>query len=238
MHRVLAAPDSCLDASTCSSSDCGARVAGSDSSRDRFLISSSHVTRSHQGAKAKHRRFNAGTNSGHSLTTAICESRTARLRASMSAWICSSSAGTAVTSSVQPIVTLLPVSRRAQTQCSATISLGPNSTRRGTPFCSQWAYFQPGRRSIRVSTLARTPAAFKMVSISCALLLSASICSGVHLLSYNQMMMTCTGATRGGRTAPLSSPLTRMAVPMERVVNPHDVCHTWCRSLPPSSPSN
>lgn len=46
----------------------------------------------------------------------------------------------------------------------------------------------------------------------------------------------CTGATRGGRTSPVSSPCTMMHTPMLRVVSPQLFCHTSER--PPSVFSN
>ena len=54
---------------------------------------------------------------------------------------------TALSSSARATVIFSPVSRRAMTHCSFSMSLGPISTRTGTPFISYSANFQPGELS-------------------------------------------------------------------------------------------
>ncbi len=52
-------------------------------------------------------------------------------------------------------------------------------------------------------------------------------------------MTTCTCATRGGTTRPLSSPCVRIITPSERVVKPHEFWNTkqGAFSAPPPAPA-
>ena len=49
--------------------------------------------------------------------------------------------------------------------------------------------------------------------------------SGESLVFGMVTTTACCGATRGGKTNPLSSPCTMMATPMVRVVHPQEFCH-------------
>ena len=53
------------------------------------------------------------------------------------------------------------------------------------------------------------------------------------LVSFLKMgtITTSIGASRGGRTRPLSSECAMMIAPMRRVEEPQDVAHTWSRVL-------
>ena len=85
--------------------------------------------------------------------------------ANMLAWMSSRSLVTAVSSSARGTKVFSPVSRRAMQHWSFSMSLGPISTRRGTPRISYSANFQPGLCSLS-SILARSPAAWRRFSRS------------------------------------------------------------------------
>ena len=93
------------------------------------------------------------------------------------------------------------------------MSLGPISTRRGTPFISYSANFQPGELS-ESSILERTPASFSRSRRAAAASSTPGLCAATG------MTTAWTGATRGGRTRPLSSPWVMMMPPIIRVDTP------------------
>ena len=94
-----------------------------------------------------------------------------------------------------------------------SMSLGPISTRRGTPFISYWAAFQPMDWSLS-SIWARMPAAFRRFSRAAAASSTPSLCWATG------MTMAWMGAMRGGRTRPLLSPWVMMMPPIIRVDTP------------------
>ena len=87
------------------------------------------------------------------------------------------------------------------------------------------------------STSTHIPAAFSTEPISWHIFLISSVSAGVILALMIHTTTTCTGAMRGGRTSPLSSPFTMTITPMDRVVRPHEFCHSYDLSLllPPSA---
>ena len=96
------------------------------------------------------------------------------------------------------------------------MSLGPSSRRRGTPFISYSANFQPADWS-EASILARMPAAFRRF-------MTASLASRTPSLCWaTGMMITWVGAMRGGSTRPLLSPWVMITPPMRRVDTPQEV---------------
>ena len=99
------------------------------------------------------------------------------------------------------------------THCSFSMSLGPISTRTGTPFISYSANFQPGELS-ESSILLRTPAAFSRSRREAA----ASSTPG--LWAATGITTAWVGAIRGGSTKPLSSPWVMMMPPIIRVLTP------------------
>ena len=96
------------------------------------------------------------------------------------------------------------------------MSLGPISTRRGMPFISYSAAFQPMDWS-EASILARRPAAFSRSSRAVAASRTPSLCWATG------MTITWVGAIRGGRTRPLLSPWVMMRPPISRVDTPQEV---------------
>ena len=100
--------------------------------------------------------------------------------------------------------------------CCFSMSLGPISTRRGTPFISYWANFQPGDCSLSSSFTRRSRASSRDFSA-----LAASRTPG--LCWAMGTTTTCTGATAGGSTRPLLSEWVMMQAPMRRVVEPQEV---------------
>mmetsp|Transcript_35149 Transcript_35149/g.89004 ORF Transcript_35149/g.89004 Transcript_35149/m.89004 type:complete len:268 (-) Transcript_35149:864-1667(-) len=196
------------------------------SSLTRFSSSSlaAHPPRAHLPSAM------AALSSSYDLTSTMCASRKAR--ASASSAPCTSSsvlcrcATNADASMGTPIClpSLPGLSRRATTQPPASTSLGPTSTRTGTPFISQWLNFHPGVCRLSASTLTRMPAPLAAASSAA----TASITAG-RSPSFLTMgtMTTCTGAMRGGRRSPLSSPCVMMMPPIMRVDTPHEL---WCTS--------
>ena len=138
----------------------------------------------------------------------------------MLSWTSSRSFFTVSSSSARGTVTFSPVSRRATTHCSFSMSLGPISTRRGTPFISYSANFQPGELS-ESSILERMPAVFSRSRRAAA----ASSTPG--LWAATGMTTAWMGATRGGSTRPLSSPWVMMMPPIIRVETPQLVWWGW-----------
>ena len=116
----------------------------SDSPCVRFLTSSSLSFVSHHGVSTIFLSSSASTNPSQEVTVTTLSLRRFVARASMSACISSHIALARFGRSTSITVSLAPVSRRTTTQWPASMSRGPNSTRRGTPLSSQWLYFQPG----------------------------------------------------------------------------------------------
>jgi hypothetical protein len=77
----------------------------------------------------------------------------------------------------------------------------------------------------RSSSSTRTPLARSWAARSLAAPLSVS--RFIPLMTIGTMT-TWMGATRGGRTRPVSSEWTMTITPIERVVKPHDVCQGIC----------
>mmetsp|Transcript_18116 Transcript_18116/g.54549 ORF Transcript_18116/g.54549 Transcript_18116/m.54549 type:complete len:268 (+) Transcript_18116:5131-5934(+) len=201
----------------------------------RFLMSSSTSSSLHQGASAMWPRPRAAMNSSQVCTSSMQSVKSWAALASMSAWICSSRVGTAVVRSAHDTVDLAPVSRRHSTTHCPSRSRGPTSSLMGTPLSSQKLYFQPGEWWSSRSVSTRTPTSPRALH-SCLTLFWRARRSSVDSLELGMLIpTTCTGATRGGITMPLSSPWIMMATPMERVVKPHEFCHTY--ALPPSGAS-
>ena len=95
------------------------------------------------------------------------------------------------------------------------ISLGPISSRRGTPFISYSANFQPGELS--------ESSIFTRTNFSSRALSSAAFSSTPGLCCAMGTITTWTGATAGGSTRPLSSPWVMMMAPMIREDIPQEV---------------
>ena len=83
--------------------------------------------------------------------------------------------GRSVSNSSRLMKTFSPLSRRTRTHWFFSMSLGPISTRRGTPFISYSAAFQPMDWS-EESILARMPAAFSRSSRALAASRTPSLC--------------------------------------------------------------
>src|SRR5258708_1061865 len=105
------------------------------------------------------------------------------------------------------------------------MSLGPSSTRKGTPRISQSLNFQPGLEPSRSSSVTRM---FAFASSSFTL--RAVPRTAAFSSSFLKMgtMTTWYGASFGGRTSPWSSPCTMMMAPITRVDRPHDVVQQCC----------
>src|SRR5215213_8686812 len=105
-----------------------------------------------------------------------------------------------------------PVSRRTSTACPFSMSLGPSSTRTGTPLSSCSLNFQPGECSSSRSTSILMPE-----SVSSLCRVSASRRTSPLFLPRQIGTMTAwVGAILGGNLRPLSSPWTRIKPPIAR----------------------
>lgn len=99
----------------------------------RSLISSSHASSSHHGITTTHLLSSVGTTSFHSVTTFKRDMNASFARSNISCWMVSRSLGRAVSRSARGIGALAPVSRRTESVCFFSISIGPSSRRSGTP---------------------------------------------------------------------------------------------------------
>mmetsp|Transcript_12173 Transcript_12173/g.35644 ORF Transcript_12173/g.35644 Transcript_12173/m.35644 type:complete len:222 (-) Transcript_12173:879-1544(-) len=219
MQRVLAATDVAVLSSS-NSSPLDARLSSLDLS---FTHSSqSWCSPPHQGVSTRLFSSRFGTKSFHSVTCTRCESLAALAFSNISLWMASSLAGMVVpmSATAKSVFSLLYLTTTLAALFS--ISRGPTSIRIGTPFCSQWLYFHPGLYMARSSNLALTPAALRSDRIFSQY---GPQSSSVNFLLTMGTMTAWRGATRGGRTSPVSSPWTMTMTPMVRVVNPQDVCH-------------
>ena len=108
--------------------------------------------------------------------------------------------------------------------CPFSMSLGPISTRRGTPFISYWANFQPADWSLS-SMLTRMPAAVRRSRRDAAASSTPSLCWAMG------MTTTWVGAMTGGSTRPWLSLWVIMIAPMRRVDAPQLVWKGYCRVL-------
>mmetsp|Transcript_12468 Transcript_12468/g.53613 ORF Transcript_12468/g.53613 Transcript_12468/m.53613 type:complete len:255 (-) Transcript_12468:906-1670(-) len=114
-------------------------------------------------------------------------------------------------------------SRLATTHASLATSLGPTSTRIGTPFISHCANFHPGELRSSSSTLTLIPA-FSSVA---AMALAAAATAALSLFFCAMgTTTTCTGASAGGSRNPASSPCVMMIPPMRRVETPQEDWYT------------
>ena len=114
-----------------------------------------------------------------------------------------------------------PRARSATGAWPAAMSRGPSSTRTGTPRSSQSTMRRPTETSVCGSSSARTPARVRSSTRRVA-------CSSTPSPARATSTTTWTGATRGGRRRPWSSPWTMIVAPSSRVEAPHDVCHGRC----------
>ena len=107
------------------------------------------------------------------------------------------------------------LSRRTSTHWFCSMSLGPISSRRGTPCISYWAYFQPGELSL-ASSFTRNFSESRFCS-SWAFSSTPGLCMATGTIT------TWMGAIFGGSTRPLSSPWTIITAPIIRVETPQEV---------------
>src|SRR6266581_1649975 len=156
-------------------------------------------------------------------------SRRSRAALNSHAWISSSAVATVRVSPSSLTGALLPP-RRAVITCPAATSRGPISSRSGTPLASHSKYLAPGFRLSRVSSSTRTPAC---ASSSFTLPPTPNTCSFSSSDFQIGTITTCTGASLGGATRPLSSECVITNPPIIRVETPHDVLHTYSR--PPAA---
>ena len=130
-----------------------------------------------------------------------------------------------------------PRSRRITLTVPAARSLGPISTRSGTPCLTCCQVFSPPRMS-RPSVLERigSPpkrASARPASICRQAVSTASFSSGVRWMGRST---TWVGAIRGGRTRPSSSEWVMITAPINRVETPHEVVQQY--SSVPDGPAN
>ena len=160
----------------------------------------------------------------------VCASRSFVARSRSESWIsCKSVAMPAVKSAVAGnVFSLCPRSRRATATLPFSKSRRPISTRTGTPFLIHSQLFTPPPRS-RLSTCTRTGSPPKVCLRSSAASASHAGRTVSRISGFGVMgtMTICSGATRGGSTAPSSSACAMMTVPTSRVLTPQDVVHAY-----------
>ena len=145
----------------------------------------------------------------------------------MSLWISSRRVATRCRRPSRGMGTLRRSSLRTDMNWFFSRSFGPISRRSGTPFSSHSLNFQPGDTSSLRSAFTRK-APFS--SSAARLATSAMRCFSSSLFQIGTMT-TCSGARRGGKLTPLSSPWAITRAPIRRVLTPHDVDQT-CSQVP------
>ena len=115
-----------------------------DSAVDFFLTSSSLSLVLHHGVMMSFLASKASMKPSQDVRETMFSSRIFLARSNMSFWICSHNSEHRLVKSSILTVSFSRVSRLAITHVPVSKSRAPNSTRIGTPFSSQWLYFQPG----------------------------------------------------------------------------------------------
>mmetsp|Transcript_45726 Transcript_45726/g.115091 ORF Transcript_45726/g.115091 Transcript_45726/m.115091 type:complete len:231 (-) Transcript_45726:648-1340(-) len=184
------------------------------------MVSSQEGT-SHQGASTTFFSLSVGTSSSHLVIVVVDWSRTVLAAWNMVSWTSSRMAAMRSCRPSSATDSLAPPTRRATMTAPFSTSLGPTSTRTGTPFTSQKLYLNPGLYCSRSSRWARTPAAASRRCTSAANSLTLALSPP---LKWMGTMTTWMGATRGGSTSPLSSPCTITITPIARVLMPQLFC--------------
>mmetsp|Transcript_2186 Transcript_2186/g.8302 ORF Transcript_2186/g.8302 Transcript_2186/m.8302 type:complete len:265 (+) Transcript_2186:95-889(+) len=209
------------------------RIVAPVSSLTRFSSSSlpSHPPRAHLPASI------AATSSSYEFTSTMLASLNARAcaryapctSARVPSILATRALGSTATSNSFP--SFPGRSRLATTHAFLATSLGPTSTRTGTPFISHCANFHPGELRSSSSTLTLIPAFVRVVAMAFAA--SATAALSLFFCAMGTTT-TCIGASAGGSRSPASSPCVMMTPPMRRVETPQEDWYT-CLVSPFSS---